>query len=1159
MYLKFFNLTAKPFEISPDPRFLWLGEKHKEGLASLKYGILRGKGFMALTGDVGTGKTTLLNALVRSFDDNFVFAKIPDPYLEELDFFNLTASAFEMGRRFHGKGDFLTELSIFLNQAHADQKEIILIVDEAQRITPEVLEDIRLISNIEKPEKKLINIIFSGQINFNEILNDNKALRTRLAIYYKIDPLTETETEAYITHRLNVAGSYRRIFSSNAIHEIYALSNGNPRQINIICDLSLLHAYSAESVEVDAGIVKECSKRAVIPVNQTQPLVEYVRNQTIVPLNQIREEPSGEVPRRTWGSRINGIKAVLNRHKIAYLAPVPLIILISLIGILFYPDSFFSSVSKFKLQLRQTINRYVDSDTDDNSYQAQVVNVLSPNQSDPAQEELALKLEDEKNRNEELTRELAARTALIADLQKKLEKAGSEIAKQKKHLHINRQATALLKTQVKEINALKAASDARLEELQTANAALTADLERLQPAGEQHTRLSGKLTALEQQLAQGKKRQKDLETELAQSQKNNEQLNDELLAQTTQVAELKKQIGASKEAQTVLEAELKKQQGASEQLRVQLNEANSQKASSKTRLAVLQTAHDELVVKLEEMNRLRAEVFTLNQDLARKEEILAERDKAMEELETRLAREQGSKDDLDGKLSAQSAKVSELQKDLNVSGEAKIALENELQASRREIDLLRTRLKEVDAQEASSADRLANLQTANESLMVDLELLKNAEAEVAELKSSLAEKDRLLTQRQERQQEIENALARKQKSNSELKTEMSSQAAEVAELKSSLAEKDRLLTQRQVRQQEIENALVKTQKGNAELKAQLSTQAASVAELQKKLEAARAEKVAGEQLLLKSRQETVSLQARIKELETQKASSESQFNYLQTTHSALTADFEELKKNREQVAELKHAVTIKDRIIDQKDQQQEELERNLDQAQQLNDKLADDISQQKALVADLQKNLDDARSAQIAFEGQLKENQGEMERLETRIKELGTQKASASDRMANLQSDYNDLKVEFEKLRKIQDRAIELENALGARDEKLMQSEQRQRDLETDLSRTQKQEEYLKREIASQAALIAELQDNLETARSDQASAKQQLQKSRQETALLQRQLNDLEKKQALRASSPPKSQTQPSSRSTAGSRKVEAEAPSPVDIIDWVIKKKSE
>ena len=91
MYLKYFNLKTKPFEISPDPRFLWLGEKHKEGLASLKYGILTGKGFMSLTGDVGTGKTTLLNALAKSFDDNFIFARIPDPSLEELDFFNFAA------------------------------------------------------------------------------------------------------------------------------------------------------------------------------------------------------------------------------------------------------------------------------------------------------------------------------------------------------------------------------------------------------------------------------------------------------------------------------------------------------------------------------------------------------------------------------------------------------------------------------------------------------------------------------------------------------------------------------------------------------------------------------------------------------------------------------------------------------------------------------------------------------------------------------------------------------------------------------------------------------------------------------------------------------------------------------------------------------------
>ena len=169
MYLKYFNLKSKPFEISPDPKFLWLGEKHKEGLATLRYGILTNKGFMSLTGDVGTGKTTLLNALVKSFDDNFIFARIPDPSLGELDFFNFTASALAMNKRFRGKGDFLSELAIFLNSAHTDNKEVILIVDEAQAIKQELLEDIRLISNIETPEKKLINSIFAGQNSFNTI------------------------------------------------------------------------------------------------------------------------------------------------------------------------------------------------------------------------------------------------------------------------------------------------------------------------------------------------------------------------------------------------------------------------------------------------------------------------------------------------------------------------------------------------------------------------------------------------------------------------------------------------------------------------------------------------------------------------------------------------------------------------------------------------------------------------------------------------------------------------------------------------------------------------------------------------------------------------------------------------------------------------------
>ena len=238
MYLEHYNLTLKPFEISPDPKFLWLGEKHKEALAAMKYGILDNKGFISLTGDVGTGKTTLVNALANSLGENIIFAQVSDPSLEQLDFLNLTADAFKMNKKFSTKGDFLSHLKHFLNNAYVNHKEVVLVIEEAQRFDQERLEEVRLISNIEKPDKKLINILFVGQNEFNSILIKNKSLKQRLSINHKIEPLQEIETEQYVLHRLKIAGSERQIFSPKAIHEIYSFSGGNPRLINIICDFA---------------------------------------------------------------------------------------------------------------------------------------------------------------------------------------------------------------------------------------------------------------------------------------------------------------------------------------------------------------------------------------------------------------------------------------------------------------------------------------------------------------------------------------------------------------------------------------------------------------------------------------------------------------------------------------------------------------------------------------------------------------------------------------------------------------------------------------------------------------------------------------------------------------------------------------------------------
>ena len=224
MYLSHYNLTEKPFQINTDPKFLWQGEKHKEALAMLKYGILDNRGFLFLAGDVGTGKTTLINSLISQLGDQIIVAIVPDPSLEKIDFFNFLAVAFNFNRQFNSKGEFLVYFSSFLHKAYINNKRVLLIIDESQKLTSELLEEIRLLSNIEKHDAKLINIFFVGQNEFIDILlrSENRALRQRITINYRIDPLTENETEQYIQRRLKVAGSQKNIFTSKAVHEIFA-------------------------------------------------------------------------------------------------------------------------------------------------------------------------------------------------------------------------------------------------------------------------------------------------------------------------------------------------------------------------------------------------------------------------------------------------------------------------------------------------------------------------------------------------------------------------------------------------------------------------------------------------------------------------------------------------------------------------------------------------------------------------------------------------------------------------------------------------------------------------------------------------------------------------------------------------------------------------
>jgi len=260
MYLSYYNLESKPFQMSTDPNFLWLGEKHKEALATLRYAILENKGILALTGDVGTGKTTLINALIQSLGDDTLVATIYDPSLEVIEFFNIISNAFNMERTFTGKAEFLITFKQFLKQIRSRNKKVLMIIDESQRISNDLLEEIRLLSNLEDEYVRLLNIFFVGQNEFIDILKEykNRALRQRVTLSYHIEPLTLRETEAYIRHRLEIAGAKTHIFSSGAIYEVFSFSGGYPRLINIICDHALLSGYVRDNVIITPDIIKEC-------------------------------------------------------------------------------------------------------------------------------------------------------------------------------------------------------------------------------------------------------------------------------------------------------------------------------------------------------------------------------------------------------------------------------------------------------------------------------------------------------------------------------------------------------------------------------------------------------------------------------------------------------------------------------------------------------------------------------------------------------------------------------------------------------------------------------------------------------------------------------------------------------------------------------------
>lgn len=261
MYLSYYNLKVKPFRITTDQKFFWLGKNHSNAFAGLKDGVQNSNGFFLLTGETGTGKTTLINCLIKTLEPNFIIVKVPDPDFECLDFFNFLAESFQINNKFSNKGAFFVHFKFFLENAYSDNKKIFLILDEAHRLNKNLFKELSVLSDIEINNRKMINILLAGQEVLNKLIEqqDLREITKKITDRHNLRSLTEQETDEYIRHHLNSAGKNTKIFSSGAIREIYSFSKGNPRLINSICDNALLTGYSNGIKRINSAIIKECS------------------------------------------------------------------------------------------------------------------------------------------------------------------------------------------------------------------------------------------------------------------------------------------------------------------------------------------------------------------------------------------------------------------------------------------------------------------------------------------------------------------------------------------------------------------------------------------------------------------------------------------------------------------------------------------------------------------------------------------------------------------------------------------------------------------------------------------------------------------------------------------------------------------------------------
>ncbi|MCD6459476.1 AAA family ATPase [bacterium] len=286
MYKEFFNFDIMPFNTTPDSSFFFASEQHQEALARLKYAIDQRKGFVLITGEIGSGKTTVCHTLLSQLPGDVKTALITNTRLTGKELLKEICTEFEISTKRLTRLELLHQLNDFLIHQLANENNAVIIIDEAQNLSPRILEELRLISNLETDKEKLVQIILMGQPELSDKLelNELKQLKQRIVTRFHIYPMNFHESEEYIYHRLKIAGARKnKIFSDDAIHEIIKYSKGIPRLINIIADQALLQAYSCGKSYINNHLLTDVIKEFGPPERKNivdDPNINYNKENT---------------------------------------------------------------------------------------------------------------------------------------------------------------------------------------------------------------------------------------------------------------------------------------------------------------------------------------------------------------------------------------------------------------------------------------------------------------------------------------------------------------------------------------------------------------------------------------------------------------------------------------------------------------------------------------------------------------------------------------------------------------------------------------------------------------------------------------------------------------------------------------------------------------